>query len=151
MDNGLFRKESLERISSPEQLHDYLRVTTPRLWMLLGAIVALLIGVIVYASTADMENIAQVRVNLESGVQDGGAEPERMVRGKIPENLKDAVEPGMEVRLGAEKGAVSYVYKEENTMMFIVTMENADLDLPDGEYDAELVLEKAAPISFLWN
>ena len=82
---------------------------------------------------------------------DGGAEPERMVRGEIPENLKDAVEPGMEVRLGAEKGAVSYVYKEENTMMFIVTMENADLDLPDGEYDAELVLEKAAPISFLWN
>ena len=46
----------METISSPEQLHDYMRVTSPRLWMLLGAIVVLLVGFIAYASTATMEN-----------------------------------------------------------------------------------------------
>ena len=47
MENGLFRKKSLERISSPEELHDYMRVTSPRLWMILAAIVVLLVGFIV--------------------------------------------------------------------------------------------------------
>ena len=41
MENGLFRKKSMERISSPEELHDYMRVTSPRLWMILGASVLL--------------------------------------------------------------------------------------------------------------
>lgn len=35
MENNLFRKKSLEHISSPEELHDYMRVTSPRLWMIL--------------------------------------------------------------------------------------------------------------------
>ncbi len=49
MENGLFRKKSLERISSPEQLHDYMHVTSPRLWMLLIAVAVLLIGFLAYA------------------------------------------------------------------------------------------------------
>ena len=64
MENGLFRKKSMERISSPEELHDYMRVTSPRLWMILGAIVALLVGFIVYASTATMENTMPITVSL---------------------------------------------------------------------------------------
>jgi hypothetical protein len=47
MDNQLFRKKSIDRISSPEKLEDYMRVTSPRLWMLLSAIVILLVGFLV--------------------------------------------------------------------------------------------------------
>lgn len=35
----IFRKESLERISSPEQLTDYLRVTNPGIWIILASII----------------------------------------------------------------------------------------------------------------
>ena len=63
---NLFRKKSLERISSPEELHDYLRVTSPRLWMVLAAIMVLLAGFIVYASTATMENVMAVKVEVET-------------------------------------------------------------------------------------
>ena len=56
MENQLFRKKSLESISSPEEMHDYMRVTTPRLWMLLTAIVVLVAGFIVYASMTTLEN-----------------------------------------------------------------------------------------------
>ena len=55
----------MERVSSPEQLHDYLRVTSPRLWMILGAIVIILAGFIVYASTATMENTMKVQLNVK--------------------------------------------------------------------------------------
>ena len=54
----------MERISSPESLHDYMRVTSPRLWMLLGAIAALLVGFIVYASTVTMENTVPIEVEV---------------------------------------------------------------------------------------
>ena len=66
MENKLFRKKSLERISSPEQLHDYMRVTSPRLWMTLAAIVILLAGFIAYASTASMENTMPIKVHAEN-------------------------------------------------------------------------------------
>ena len=57
MESGLFRQKSVERISSPEDLHEYMRVTSPRLWMILTAIVVLLAGFIVYASTTTLENM----------------------------------------------------------------------------------------------
>ena len=34
---SIFRQETLDRISSPEQLSDYLRVTTPGLWVIFAA------------------------------------------------------------------------------------------------------------------
>ena len=44
----LFREKNLERLESPEQLNDYLRVTSPGVWMILSAVVLLLIGVFIW-------------------------------------------------------------------------------------------------------
>ena len=41
---SVYRKASVERISSPEQLNDYLRVTNPSVWIVLAAVVLLLAG-----------------------------------------------------------------------------------------------------------
>ena len=60
MEKTLFRKESYDRISSPEQMRDYMRVTSPRLWMLLAAMIALLAGFLVYASTTMMETTLEL-------------------------------------------------------------------------------------------
>ena len=57
MDNELFRQKSLERISSPEQMNDYIRVTNPGVWMVLGTIVALLAGVIIWAAAGRLETV----------------------------------------------------------------------------------------------
>lgn len=57
---GIFRKKSIERISSPEQLHDYIRVTTPSVWLVLIAIIILLVGVVIWAvfGKLELQNIA---------------------------------------------------------------------------------------------
>ena len=34
MSDQIFRKKSLDRISSPEQLNDYIRVANPGIWMI---------------------------------------------------------------------------------------------------------------------
>jgi HlyD family secretion protein len=46
--NRIFRKVALERMSSPEQLDQLLRVTTPRTWLALLSLVAFLTAVIAW-------------------------------------------------------------------------------------------------------
>lgn len=48
--NDLFRKKAVERITSPEKLNDYIHVTSPSIWMALGAIIVLLVGALVWAT-----------------------------------------------------------------------------------------------------
>ena len=165
MQNDLFRKKSLERISSPEELHDYMRVTTPRLWMLLTAIILLLAGFIVYASIANLENTMKIKVMVDNidAIEDDNGEPVKMATSSIffatlPISYKDTVETNMKVRIGKEEGKVdmlAIVNTDESDgqqgLSLIISMDNSSLALPDGEYDAELVLEATTPISFLWN
>ena len=159
MDNGLFRKKSIERISSPEQLHDYMRVTSPRLWMLLAAVVLLLAGFIVYASGTTMENVVPVKVKVESyhlSAEESGTGEERdvtMVYSELQGNQMDMVKTGMKVRFGNGMGHVGWVtaFDEDKTVQVIYEMDQIDYPLTDGEFDAELIVESTTPISFFWN
>ena len=156
MENGLFRKKSLERISSPEELHDYMRVTSPRLWMLLGAITALLVGFIVYASTATMENTMPIEVKvsqyeLETNAA-GEVEYMTAIEAHLPRTMKDQVDSNMMVRIGRIEAKIAYVGVGKNETIFLNIDPGMDyVPLEEGEYDAELVLESTMPISFLWN
>ena len=158
MSNTLFRQKSIDRISSPEELHDYMRVTSPRLWMILAAIVVLLTGFIVYASTANMENTVNIRVmieNYESEPDETNTDGERytLVSGTLPLSMKDVLRTGMVVRIGQETGIISWIGNsaEEDVINVMFQMNRQYLPLPSGECDAELVLESTTPISFLWN
>ena len=157
--NQLFRQKSLERISSPEELHDYMRVTSPRLWMILGAIIVLLVGFIIYASTARLENTITLQVALQNiEVDEANTEYPpgakiSLISAVLPAEYADTVKPGMEVRFDGEKGKVSMVLSgdQNQEINLIIETEREYIPKPDGLYDAELVLESATPISFLWN
>ena len=159
MENNLFRKKSLERISSPEELHDYMRVTGPRLWMLLGAILALLAGFVVYASTVTMENTVRIPVKVETFEttqeyqEQGGSPRYSLVSSKLPNSMMDTLKPGMVLRLGDATGKLDLIstVAEEEESSLVFEMDNDYVALPDGTYEAELVLESTTPISFLWN
>ncbi|MCR5402316.1 MAG: hypothetical protein K6E91_00640 [Butyrivibrio sp.] len=47
--NQIYREESIERISSPEKLNDYIRVSSPSMWLIMAAIIILLLGVLAYS------------------------------------------------------------------------------------------------------
>lgn len=64
MDNEnttIFRQKSIDRISSPEQLHDYIKVSSPSAWVVLTAIIVLLIGVLVWGM------FGTITVNTDNG------------------------------------------------------------------------------------
>lgn len=146
MEKTLFRKESYDRISSPEQMRDYMRVTSPRLWMLLAAMIALLAGFLVYASTTMMETTLELSATVDqSGVIQAAVTPEQA------RNL----EIGMKVRIGGKNARVAEIVQMmggatgKQTTVLIEPEE--DLVLPEGLYQATVVTESISPIDFLMN
>ena len=146
MEKTLFRKESYDRISSPEQMRDYMRVTSPRLWMLLAAMIALLAGFLVYASTTMMETTLELSASVDqSGVIQAAVTPEQA------RNL----EIGMKVRIGGKNARVAEIVQMmggatgKQTTVLIEPEE--DLVLPEGLYQATVVTESISPIDFLMN
>ena len=47
--NSIFREKSMDRISGPESLNDYIRVTSPSVWITLLALVILLAGMLAWS------------------------------------------------------------------------------------------------------
>ena len=64
----LFREKNLERLESPEKLNDYLRVTSPGVWMVLVTVIVLLAGVCVWGFIGKIEATTQAAVITENGV-----------------------------------------------------------------------------------
>ena len=59
MSKQLFRQKSLDKITSPEQMGDYIRVSNPSVWMILAAIIVLLIGVCVWGVFGRLDTTLQ--------------------------------------------------------------------------------------------
>lgn len=51
MNKELFREKNVKRVSSPEQLNDYMRVTSPSIWAIIIAVIVLLAGALTWAVT----------------------------------------------------------------------------------------------------
>ena len=47
MDQNIFRKANMEKISSPEQLNDYIRISRPGIWIALVVAFVLLASVFI--------------------------------------------------------------------------------------------------------
>ena len=137
MQNSLFREKSLERIASPEQLNDYMRVTSPAMWMVLGVVIALLAGLLALSCAMNLETLLPA----EAVVADG------MMEIRLPASKEDEVDDGMTVRVAGQEVTIDYVRQDE-TGEVVCT---ADIDAEDGAYDADIVTESISPISFLLN
>lgn len=137
MDNQLFRKKSMERISSPEKLEDYMRVTNPGIWMVLTAVIVLLAGLIICASVGKVET----RFPVEASVSGGSASV------LLDADTEYTVEEGMILRIGNRDTEIEYVRKLATGESSV----SAAVSLPDGTYEGEIVTESVSPISFLVN
>lgn len=92
MDRKIFRKKSLDRISSPEKIDDYLKVSAPIVWIVIVAMMLLLISAIVWCFYGSMP------VTL-SGV---GLQKEKEVVCFVAASDKSKIKKGMRVRVESE-------------------------------------------------
>lgn len=157
MNEQLFRKKSVERVSSPEQLNEYIRVSNPGIWTVLAAIVILLVGALVWGFVGHLDTtLSAVAV-----AEDGG------VTVYVKESDIGSVEKGMTVRIGDTEGTVAEISAEpvrvdagfteyalhvgnlvNGEWVYAVTVSGA---FADGVHHAEIVVESVSPMSFILN
>lgn len=134
---SVFRQKSLERISTPEQLTEYLRVTTPGIWLLLAGVIILLAGLVSWACVGQLETYEKATAVVSEG--------------KITLMMYDArpgtVAKGMPVIVEGTRTSITVVTKDD----YGRETAYCNTDLPDGTYDADVIVESISPISFLLN
>lgn len=137
MENQLFREKSLERISSPEELNDYLRVSTPNLWLTLVAVIVLLVGLLVWASVGKLETTIDAVAEIENNY----------VEVTLTGSDAEKIDEGMTIRIGNFETNIDVIRYDD--LGRAVAVGNADI--PDGNYKAEIVIENIHPIQFLFK
>lgn len=134
----LYREKNITRISSPEQLNDYLKVTKPAVWAVLAAIVLMLIGTLIWGSFAyigsSVEGIAEVK------------------NGTMTVYFKDDsfagnVQEGMNVKVGETSSTIIGVGLDQNGRVFA----QAETILDDGSYLASVTYKQTQVLSLLFN
>lgn len=157
MKEQLFRQKSLEKVTSPEQLKQYIRVSNPGIWMLLSAIAILLVGVVVWGYVAQLETTLPTAIIAKDG--------EGIVY--ISEDNVQKLSKGMIIRSGDTEYTVEEISAEavlvdgsfseyavyasgltEGQWVYGVKISGM---FADGVHKAEIVLESISPISFILN
>ena len=157
MNERLFRKESIDRVSSPEQLNDYIRVTNPSVWMILAAITILLVGVCVWGVLGKLDTTLPVVA----------VSQDEQLTIYVKETDIELVNSGMEVRIGNDKYtideiALQPIAVDENFSDYALHVGGIQIgewvyeakasgEVADGIYKAEIVVESISPMSFVVN
>ena len=158
MSGTIFREKSLEKISSPEQMNDYIRVSSPSVWMVLAAVIVLLTGVCVWG----------VFGHLDTAVQTGGVCTDGRLTVFVGEEDHDKIRENAVISVDGVEYAVAEstnapVRVDDQIDPYIVHLagftENdwvyrlcADAPgLADGVYTASVVTERVRPLDFVLN
>lgn len=159
MARSIFRKVSLDRISDPDQLNDYIRVTNPGIWMIMCAVILLLTGICVWGVFGRLDTTLTV----------GAVTENDQTVCYVKETEADALEVGMQVQIGEETYQISSISQQP------IQVDNAFAQyllhvgsLSEGEWvyaaaldkthgsdgmitEAKIVIESIAPMSFVLN
>ena len=157
MNEQLFRKKSVDKVSSPEQLNEYIRVANPSTWVVLLAIVILLAGVVVWGFIGHLDTTLPTAVVCENG--------EAVIY--VKEADVEKIETGMTVRVGDQEYPISEVstglVRVDSTIpeyaMHVCSLVEGEWvyvvkingNFADGVLKAEIVVESISPISFILN
>ena len=152
----LFREKSLEAVESPESLNDYLRVTSPGVWLVLAAVIAVLIGGIIWGIVGRIDTTRSFAVAASGGncvCYVPYADVEKVLaRGVVTVN-------GEEYALSADADCEVAMITEETNPYIRLTggLNIGDLalevpvaaELADGVYSGSVITETLQPISLL--
>lgn len=159
MKENLFRKKSIERISSPEQIDDYIRVTNPSAWLLFGAIIVILFGVVIWGVFG--------RLDTELGVV--AVNDEGVVYCYIRQPNINTVKEDMTVIINDEEYKIMIIMSEPvlvddnikeyakylgnliNGEWVYLAITDAEIGSPGEVFEATVVIEHVRPISFVLN
>lgn len=130
---SLFREKTLERISSPEKLTEYLRVTNPGIWAVLGVVILLLGGLLLWSTIGTLETTADAKIIVQY------------------HTATVVLEEGGNITTDMTVKIQTYEYQivSTGTDEYGRTYGIAEAQLPNGTYNGTVVVEVVRPIDFL--
>lgn len=152
---SIFRQSTIERMSTPEQLDQYLQVTKPSTWVLLGAVIAILAGFLTWGCLGKLTTTIHVAVYVQ------GEECVCFIPEKAYDSLKEK-----EIKIGNETYklvhtgyAKTYTDNLPDSIKLageladgsVVQPLVVDGTLAEGVYTGEMVVDRISPISFILN
>ena len=144
MKNSIFRKSSLESISSPEQLNDYIKVTNPGVIAILAGLVAIILSVGAFAIFGTISDTVQVKgiVFPQNGVVDvmsiaGGRISDMRVK------VGDFVNAGQIISIVPQDNII----KQINEMKSMDKLDIKEIDKLISQYESMSII--SSPVSGL--
>lgn len=160
-EKGVFREKSLERIKSPENLNEYIKVANPGMWIGLLAVLAVLLGFVVWGSVASIDTVvySAVVVSDSKGVC------------YFPEKRQQYYKQGMTIEIegqeyvlgkrtsqakllnsdNAEDASLLHIMEADGNSEWFDLYEIGGINLEDGIYKGKIIADSIRPISFLFN
>lgn len=157
MNKQIFRKKSVDRMSSPEQLNDYIKVTNPGVWMVLAAIVILLVGVCVWGVFGKLETKLSVAAVSQDGQtvlyvkEDNVASVKENMRVYIGDETYKVVSVSVQPVTVTEEISEYARHTGELSIGEWVYIVPIDGNMPDGAYRAQVVVDSVSPLYFVFN
>ena len=139
MSEEIFRKKSLEKIKSPETLDEYIKVSSPSVWLLLISVIILLIGACVWGVFGHIDSTvpAAVQVKNESAIC------------YIDEKDISSVQQGLTVKFSDIEAKIDSI--GEKTEQGYSCSLSMDESISDGVYEGKIVVKRHKPLSFILN
>lgn len=158
MSSTIFREKSLNKIASPEQMNDYIRVSSPSVWMVLTAVIVLLAGVCVWGMFG----------HLDTAVQTGGVCADGRLTVLVGEEDHDKIKENAVISVDGVEYAVAEITNapirvDDQIDPYVVHLAGftegdwvyrlyADVpELADGVYAASVITERVRPLDFVLN
>lgn len=156
MNNDIFRQKSIEKVSSPESLNDYVKVASPSVWTILIGIIILLVGVCVWGAMGRLDT--KVRIGVISNADETICYVGENDINKIKIGQKFDLY-GTECEITAIDGTPIQVKELSPLMLHALDLSGEDWaykvsikgNIDAGEYESVIITESVSPMSFILN
>lgn len=157
--NKIFRDKSLEKLSSPEQLNQYIKVANPGVWATFIGVIVLLIGFFVFVVNYDAVSSAKTVGIAKDGIitcylaeDDMGDlmlnNAAVLIDGTAYEIKETASTPILASEVFTSFNNLKEVNFDADTWIYSVS---ADFDGKDGVYDATVILDRLGLKELIFN
>ena len=139
MHDEIFRKKSLDKVKSPENLDDYIQVSNPSVWLLLISVILILAGACVWGIFGNIESTVPATVHIQSD----------SAVCYIASDDITSVKEGLTVSFANYEAVIDSIgSKKGNEYACSLSLQvNPDA----GVYEGKVIIQTYKPLSFILN